>query len=180
MSAPIAYPEPPLAGAGFVLRPFREDDFAAAVAMEQDAAAARWVPELPAADGAGVVAFYDECRREGGLLHLVIADRATDAYLGEVMLALGEHRVGELGCCLVPEARGRGIATEMLVAVTDWAFAELCLGRLQVFIATENVDAYGVAERAGFRQEGVLRSYWEHADGRLDVILLARVPDDPR
>jgi RimJ/RimL family protein N-acetyltransferase len=96
------------------------------------------------------------------------------------MLALGEHRVGELGCCLVPEARGRGIATEMLVAVTDWAFAELCLGRLQVFIATENVDAYGVAERAGFRQEGVLRSYWEHADGRLDVILLARVPDDPR
>jgi hypothetical protein len=26
----------------------------------------------------------------------------------------------------------------------------------------------------------VLRSYWEHGDGRLDVILLARVPDDPR
>ena len=74
-TAPIPYPEPPLAGAAFVLRPFREDDFDAALELEQDAAAARWVPELPAADGAGVVAFYEECRRDGGLLHLVIADR---------------------------------------------------------------------------------------------------------
>ena len=65
MDAPIPYPEPPLAGAAFVLRPFREDDFDAALELEQDAAAARWVPELPAADGAGVVAFYEECRREG-------------------------------------------------------------------------------------------------------------------
>ena len=46
------------------------------------------MPALPAADGAGVVAFYDECRLDGSLLHLVIADRVTDAYLGETMLAL--------------------------------------------------------------------------------------------
>ena len=149
----------------------------AALALERDAAAARWVPELPAADGAGVVAFYEACRREGSLVHLVIADRVTDAYLGEMMLALGEHRVGEVGCCLVPAARGRGIATEALVALTDWAFAELGLGRVQVFVAPENVAALGLAERAGFRHEGVLRSYWEHGDGRLDVIVLARVRD---
>ena len=105
MDTTIPYPEPPLAGAAFVLRPFREDDFDAALALEQDAAAARWVPELPAADGAGVVAFYEECRREGSLLHLVIADRATDAYLGEMMLAFGEHRVGELGCWPRPRRR---------------------------------------------------------------------------
>ena len=173
-------PEPPLTGAAFVLRPFREDDFDAALALEQDAAAARWVPELPAADGAGVVAFYEACRREGSLLHLVIADRVTDAYLGEMMLALGEHRVAELGCCLAPAARGRGIATEALVALTDWAFAELGLGRVQVFVAPENVPALSLAERTGFRREGVLRSYWEHGDGRLDVIVLARVRDDAK
>ena len=64
------------------------------------------------ADGAGVVAFYADCRRDGGLLHLVIADRVTDAYLGEAMLALSEHGVGEVGCCVVPAARRRGMATE--------------------------------------------------------------------
>jgi RimJ/RimL family protein N-acetyltransferase len=158
-----------------VLRAFREGDFAAALALERDAAAARWVPELPAADGPSVVAFYDECRREGSLLHLVIADGVTDAYLGEMMLALGEHRVAELGCCLAPTARGRGIATEAIVALTDWAFAELGLGRVQVFVAPENGPALSLAERAGFRHEGVLRSYWEYGDERLDVIVLARV-----
>ena len=180
MDRPIAYPEPPLVGAEFVIRPFRDDDFDAALGLEQDAAATRWVPALPADDAAGVVAFYDRCRSEGSLLHLVIADRVTDAYLGEMMLALGEHRVGELGCCLVPAARGRGIATEAVVALTDWALATLCLGRVQVFVAPENVAALSLAERAGFRREGVLRSYWEHGDGRVDVIVLARVAGDRR
>ena len=94
IDAAIPYPEPPLTGESFVLRPFREDDFEAALELEEDAAAARWVPALPATDGAGVVEFYEACRQEGSLLHLVIADRGSDAYLGEAMVALGEHRVG--------------------------------------------------------------------------------------
>ena len=164
------------------MRPFREDDLAAALEMEKDPAATRWVPELPAADGAEVVAFYEECRLDGSLLHLAIADRATDAYLGEAMLALSEHRVGELGCGLVPAARGRGIATEVLVVLTDWALSELGLGlgRVQVFVAPENVAAYTLAKRAGFQQEGILRSYWEHEGGRLDVVVMSRVAGDQR
>lgn len=161
-----------------MLRPFREGDFDAMLELERDAAAARWVPELPAPDGAGLAAFYEECRRDGGLLQLVIADRASDGYLGEVMLALGEHRVGEVGCCVVPAARGRGIATEALRLLTDWAFAELGLGRVQVFVATENVAALRLAERSGFRHEGVLRSYWEGDGSRLDAVVLARLPGD--
>jgi ribosomal-protein-alanine N-acetyltransferase len=162
----------------FVLRAFREDDFEAALALEQDAAAARWVPALPGADGAAVAAFYDECRRQGALLHLVIADRASDGYLGEVMLALSEHRVGEVGCCLVPAARGRGIAIDAVRLITEWAFACGVVGRAQVFIATENAPALRVAEAAGFRREGVLRGYWEEAGERLDVVVLARLPGD--
>ena len=137
------------------------------------------MPALPAADSAGVVAFYEACRLDGSLLHLVIADRATDAYLGETMLALSEHSVGEVGCCLVPAARGRGIATEALRLLTDWAFATLGLGRVQVFVAPENAAALGLAERAGFRREGVLRSYWEVDGARLDVVVLARSGDVP-
>jgi [ribosomal protein S5]-alanine N-acetyltransferase len=147
--------------------------------LEQDDAAARWVPELPAADGAGVVEFYEKCRREGGLLQLVIAERASDAYLGEVMLAPGEHRVGEVGCCLTPAARGHGTATEALRLLTDWSFTALGLGRIQVFVATENIAALRLAESAGFRREGVLRSYWEIEGERSDAVVLSRVPGDP-
>ena len=163
-----------------MLRPFREEDFDAARALEQDEATARWVPALPGADSAGVVAFYEACRLEGSLLHLVIADRASGAYLGETMLALTEHSVGEVGCCLVPGARGRGIATEALRLITDWAFATLRLGRVQVFVAPENVPALRLAESAGFQREGILRSYSEHAGERLDAVVLSRLPGDAR
>jgi ribosomal-protein-alanine N-acetyltransferase len=172
----LPYPAPPLRGASLLLRPFEAADFGAALELQRDPAAARWVPPVPGTDGADVVAFYEQCRREGTLLHLVIADSATGAYLGETMLALGEHGVGETGCCVVPTARGRGIATEALVLFTDWAFSKLELGRVQVFVATENIAALRLAESAGFEREGVLRSYWEIAGRRIDAVILARIP----
>jgi RimJ/RimL family protein N-acetyltransferase len=178
MDGAIPTPEPPLAAATFLLRAFRAGDYEAARALEQDQLAARWVPPLPAADGDGVAVFYDACRQSGELLHLVIADRASDGYLGEVMLALGEHRVGEVGCCLVPAARGQGIATAALRLLTDWAFTELGLGRVQVFVAAENAAAARVAEGVGFRREGLLRGYWEENGVRLDVVVSARLRDD--
>ncbi len=161
-----------------MLRPFAAADFGAARDLEKDAAAARWVPPLPADTGAGVVAFYEACRRDGSLLHLAIADRVAGTYLGEAMLAIGEHGVGEVGCCVVPVARGRGIATEALRLLTDWGFTTLGLGRVQVFVATENVAALRLAESAGFRREGVLRSYLAVDGGRLDAVVLARLPGE--
>jgi GNAT superfamily N-acetyltransferase len=161
MDAAIPLPAPPLAGPGFVLRPFRAADFEAARELERDAAAARWLPPLPAADGPGVVAFYEKCRREGSLLHLAIADSET-------------------GCCVVPAARRLGIATGALRVLTDWAFSDLGLPRVQVFVATGNTAAVGLAERSGFLREGTLRAYWDGPAGREDVVVLARLPGDPR
>ena len=86
---------------------------------------------------------------------------------------LGEHRVGELGCGVVPAARGRGVATEALRLLADWAFDALGLGRLQVFVAPENVAALRLVKRAGFRHEGVLRAYWDAGDDRLDAVVLS-------
>ena len=136
------------------------------------------MPTLPANHGAGVVEYFEECRQEGGLLHLVIADRLNDAYLGEVVAVLGEHRVGELGCGVVPAARRRGVATEALRLLAEWALGTLGLGRLQVFVAPENVPALRLAESAGFRREGLLRSYWEYDGARLDAVVLSRLPGD--
>ena len=65
-----------------------------------------------------------------------------------------------------------------LGALMDWALTGLGLGRVQAFVAEENVVALALAERAGFRREGVLRSYWEQGDARLDVVVLARVSGD--
>jgi len=174
----LPYPDPLLAGTTFVLRPFRADDFDAAVEFGNDESTARWVPALPAADGAGAVEFFDACRDAGEMVHLVIADRAGDSYLGEVTVVLGEPGVGELGCGVVPAARGRGVATEAFRLLAAWAFDTLGLGRLQVFVALVNTPALRLAERAGFRHEGLLRAYWENDGARLDTVVLSRLPGD--
>jgi ribosomal-protein-alanine N-acetyltransferase len=73
--------------------------------------------------------------------------------------------------------RARGIATEVIRLLTDWTLETLALGRVHVFVATENAPALRVAERAGFEQEGLLRSYWEIDGARVDVIVLSRLPE---
>lgn len=162
-----------------MLRPFRAADFDVAKEMGADLETARWVPPLPGIDGTGVAAYFEECRVAGEMLHLVIADRQDDSYLGEVMLVIGEFRVGELGCGVIPTARGRGLAAQAFDLLATWSFEALGLGRLQLFVAQENVPALRLAERTRFRVEGVLREYWESEGSRLDTVVLSRLPGDP-
>ena len=176
MGAMLPYPDPQLRGPAFVLRPFREDDFEAARGLAEDEATAPWVPPLPADDPAGVVALFEQYRADGELVQLVIAEPTDDAYLGEVMVVMGDHRVGEFGVGVVERARGRGIATDALRMFARWSAASLDIGRLQVLVAEANTPALRVAEQVGFRREGVLRSYWEHDGDRLDVVMLSMLP----
>jgi RimJ/RimL family protein N-acetyltransferase len=161
-----------------VLRPFQAGDFAGAFELGQDPSVGDWVPALPAGDGTGVEAYFEECRRDGEMLVLVIADRVSDAYLGEVVVVLGEHRVGELGCGVAQAARRRGLAAEALQLLAQWAIDTLGLGRLQVFVAPQNIAGLRLSQRAGFRREGVLRGYWEADGARLDAVVLSRLPSD--
>jgi RimJ/RimL family protein N-acetyltransferase len=133
---------------------------------------------LPADDPLGVVEHFEQFRRDGELLHLVIADQKDDSYLGEVMVMMGEHQIGEFGCGLVPQAHGRGIATEALSLFVRWSAATLDIRRLQVLVAKENTPALHLAERVGFRREGVLRSYWDHDGGRIDAVMLSALPTE--
>ncbi len=172
----LPYPTPQLRGSAFVLRPFRQDDFGAAREFGRDQSSARWVPPLPADDPAVVVELYEQYRLDGDLLHLVIADDLRDVYLGEVMVTMCEDRVGEFGCGVLPQARGRGIATEALRTFARWSVAGLGIRRLQVLVSPENTPALRLAERVGFRREGTLRAYWDHDGDRLDAVILSMLP----
>lgn len=148
------------------------------MAFGRDPSTGRWVPGPPATTASEVVDLFDRWRSTGEMIHLVIAGTTDDAYLGEVMIVIGEHRIGELGCGLVPSAQGRGVAAEAFGLFARWCLATLGLGRLQVVIAVENQPALRVAERAGFRHEGVLRSYLEHGGARFDAFMLSLLPGE--
>jgi RimJ/RimL family protein N-acetyltransferase len=53
---------------------------------------------------------------------------------------------------LVPEAWGRGYATEAARACRDWAFVRLDADRVVSFIAIANEPSMHVAERNGMRR----------------------------
>jgi RimJ/RimL family protein N-acetyltransferase len=84
----------------------------------------------------------------------------------------------ELGYLVAPGARGRGVATEMLRLLTEWAFAEAGALRIQLVIDVENAASLRVAARAGYVREGVMRSIDFKPDRRIDGELWSRLESD--
>lgn len=81
----------------------------------------------------------------------------------------------EVAYWLLPEARGRGVVTASLEAMTRWAIDDLGLHRLELEHSVHNIASCGVAARAGFDLEGTLRQRVLHADGWHDMHLHARL-----
>ncbi|MDP8980980.1 MAG: GNAT family N-acetyltransferase [Acidobacteriota bacterium] len=67
------------------------------------------------------------------------------------------NRKVEIGYWLAPPYEGRGIMTDAVRALVEHAFEEWQLHRVYLHCATGNAKSCAVAERAGFRLDGVLR-----------------------
>jgi RimJ/RimL family protein N-acetyltransferase len=88
--------------------------------------------------------------------------------------------VAEIGYRVLPSARGRGVATQMVDAVTRWAFTERGLARVQLEHAVPNLPSCRVAVSAGFAPEGTARSAYAVPDGtREDCHIHGRLATDP-
>ena len=87
-------------------------------------------------------------------------------------------RSAEFGYDLRPEYWGRGLMTEALTAILDFAFTRLDLNRAQIVLMPRNGHSRRLAERLGFTEEGTLREHDLDERGALcdDVVfsLLAR------
>jgi RimJ/RimL family protein N-acetyltransferase len=85
----------------------------------------------------------------------------------------------ELGYIVAPAARGRGVATQILRLLTQWAFRDLQAQRIFLIVDVENHASDRVAERCGYRREGVMRSIHLKQGQRIDATLWSRLPTDP-
>ena len=71
------------------------------------------------------------------------------------------------------------MATAILRLLTEWALRELRAQRVILIIDVENPTSARVAERCGYRREGVMRSLHLKQDRRVDAGLWSRLPSDP-
>ncbi len=77
-----------------------------------------------------------------------------------------------------PQFRGRGFASSAVRLVCGWAFEQLRIARIELYIEPDNVESRKVARRAGFSEEGVLREHEQTPGGRRDMVLYSLLPAD--
>jgi RimJ/RimL family protein N-acetyltransferase len=152
---------PTLRDGDLVLRPKVPADADAITAAVQD-------PEIPRrtlvpspytrADAEQHIADSAQKAAEGSAVGLLAVDANDGRLLGSFSL-MGldqEPGYGEIGYWVAAEARGRGVATRALRLLSDWAWTELGLTRLEVLPHRDNAASRRVAEKAGYRDTGEL------------------------
>ncbi len=164
-AAPTDYPT--LADETVRLRSWREDDVPALVEALADPEISLWIDRIPfpytESDARAFVASSPG---------FAIADLA-----GELLGACGVEwsdpgqSVATVGYWLRSGARGRGVATAATRLVARWVLGELGFERLELRADPQNAASCRVAERAGFRLDGTLRSVRYNARQRRRIDL---------
>ncbi|MEV8513735.1 GNAT family N-acetyltransferase [Dactylosporangium sp. NPDC051484] len=102
----------------------------------------------------------EQRRLDGAGVGFALQPRAGGRLVGHVSLFNADWtaRSAEMHYWTAPWARGLGYAAESAAEVARWALTEIRFERIHLQADTLNAASRRVAEAAGFRFEGVLRS----------------------
>lgn len=67
------------------------------------------------------------------------------------------NQIGFIGYWLSAPYQGHGIMTRVVSELTDYAFTELKLNRLEIRAAKDNIRSQAIPKRLGYEKEGLLR-----------------------
>jgi RimJ/RimL family protein N-acetyltransferase len=165
----------PLGDGRTALRPWRDADIPALVRACQDPEIPRWT-RVPSPYGESDARMYMQQRhdavRSGAGAPYAVVDGRAGSLLGSISLMrfAWDHARAEVGYWLAREARGQGHAARAVRLMCRWGFEELGLERIELVAATGNLPSQRVAERAGFKREALLRSYFANKHERHDMV----------
>ncbi|MGR9049663.1 GNAT family N-acetyltransferase [Halobacillus faecis] len=106
--------------------------------------------------------------------------KETNAFIGTVGLNNWSpySRKAEVGYELTPSFWRKGITSEAVAAVMEYAFRELGLYRLGAVTFPQNDASSGLLKRLGFKKEGVLRGYLFQNDQNHDAFMFSRLQEE--
>lgn len=170
---------PHLLGEKIMLREYRKEDLTHIIAWTNDSQTTKYLSHiftLPQTEQNSED--FLESRLRGGSREtgFVIADRETQAYIGQADLfdINWIDRCATVGIVIgSAENRGRGVGTEALRLLCDYAFMNLGLERVQLDVYAGNQRAVRCYERAGFVREGVRRSARFVNGAFMDVLFMS-------
>jgi RimJ/RimL family protein N-acetyltransferase len=133
-------------------------------------------PWRPLADDASPYASIDAA--DAAFFSVVAAE--DGALAGEALLwGIDDHnRLAHLGLALLPAFRGRGWSTDVLRALCRYGFEIRGLNRLQLETSANNEAMIRAAAKAGFTEEGRLRSAAWVAGAFEDTVIFGLLAPD--
>ena len=179
----VSPPNPPLADDTIRLEPLAQAHAADFAELVKDADVKRFTLVPSGADGAFVrdwLGRYEAGWLDGsraGFCIRGVDDATFYGFAAIVHLDLAANE-GEIGYTVAPAARGRGVSVRAVELLTRWGFADLGLERLELRIDITNAASERVAERAGYRRDGVLRSVHFKEGLRCDTGVWSRLRSD--
>jgi RimJ/RimL family protein N-acetyltransferase len=159
------------------LRPFVAADAPMIERVRTDETINRWMSILPQ-PAEDFLRWADEGRRTGSILVFAVCEEADDMPLGGVATSTDADLRAGMGYWLLPEGRGRGLATRALRLLSAHLLEETTCERCELWVDAGNVTSRRVAERAGYTFEGLLRSYAIIRDRRVDAAFYSLLPND--
>ncbi|HEY9855413.1 MAG TPA: GNAT family protein [Stenomitos sp.] len=141
-------------------------------------------PWLPWAQSEPTLAFFEafvrRSRGEYDLMtnfNLAIYSKADGRYLGGTGLHRFDWETGrfEIGYWLRDSAVGHGYVSEAAWRLAEFAFEDLKAERVELRVDVDNVRSRRVAERLGFKLEGVLRAWARRGDELRDLAVYSMI-----
>jgi len=171
-----------LRDAEVLLRDWRLEDVDAIAVACSDPEIPRWIPWVPAPyTRAHAEEYVRQCQDSSDERYpFAIARVETGEVLGSIDLRLNSHGYrGHVGYWVAAPARGGGVCTRALRVLSRWALEDLDLQRLELITDPANLASQRVAEKVGYRREGVMRAHLRHPDGRIrDSVMFSLLPGE--
>jgi RimJ/RimL family protein N-acetyltransferase len=175
---------PVLQAGPVILRPFNHND----VALVREASGDPYIPaitsvpaEASEADATSFIQRQQQRATGGHGYSLAVAPAADERHaVGAVGLWLRDIEQGRAtaGYWLVASGRGQGLAGWALRALAGFAFGDLAIPRIQLYIEPWNVASARTATSAGFTLEASLRGWERIGDEQHDADCYSLLRDE--
>lgn len=174
----LTWPDPLPAYGPVRLRPFEDSDLELIADLSRDpyVGLIGTVPVPFSVDeGRAYLARQHQRLLDGTGYSFAVVETGNDQAVGTAGLWLPkrEQGIATAGYAVAPRARGRGLAAAALRTLTEFAWTDPALHRVELYIEPWNTASVRTAQHCGYRYEVLLPSHLEIGGQRRDMLRYA-------
>ena len=89
-----------------------------------------------------------------------------------------KNKKAEIGFWLLPENWGKGLMTETMPIITDYAFSQIGLHRIEGFVEPENLNCKNALAKLNFKLEGTMQDCEVKNDKFISIDIYSKIANN--